>query len=264
MTSTEKEIDILDLLVKFVVLIKKRIIILVLFAFLGISFAFARYLIIGDSYRHMFIVSSKVLPGEFIFEFFNDLKDNFNDNDKASILAKLKLTKAEGKKLKNISCDTLRNSRNKLLRIIMITKDSASIPLLKSKILDFINKRPLTEDMAKSLCSQKKQMITEISKKLAQLDSLQKVLLIIQGSKKLSTVNLSNTEYIEFFEHRMKLEQEITELNDANTLSEYYSTSCKIPFKIFSGTIKFGLIFLFLGIIFIICLELYKVIQQKM
>ncbi len=264
MTNNEKEIDILELLIKFIILIRKRILYLTLFLLLGIGLAGFKYFKDGNSFKHMFIVSSKVLPSEFILEFFNDLEQNIIEKEEVSVFSKLKLTKEEGKKLKSLSCDTIKNSKGKLVRITLLLKDSASIPMMKSKVLAFINERDLTRDMTKSLIIQKKQMLSEINSKIAQLDSLQKILLIMQGSKKLSTVNLSNAEYIEFYEQRLKLENEIKGLSDTNTITEYYSTSDKIPFKLFSTIAKYGFVSLFFGIVFFVCVEIYKLVKRRM
>ncbi len=168
---------------------------------------------------------------------------------------KLDILVEETDKLKNIEAYTINNTKPLLFKIIFISNDSLFIEKFKTGILKFINNHNYIKAQSAHLKNQKHQMLVELTRKLHELDSLQK-LQLKENSNKLLTVNSYYTEYIDLFEKKINLENEYNSIDESNLIKEYYFNSENI----LSSSLKYLLMYFFLSLIagFIIafCIEL--------
>ncbi len=206
----EKEIDLIELVIKFIFFIKKRIFIFILITIIGTSFGFFKGFIEKKKYENKLIGSSDIVPNSVIFQIFNTLIEDFQNNN-IFFSKTLSLSKDVSNNIIKINLDTVTYGINNSIIIKIQSKDSLSCVQTKTAFINYLQKNTLIKEEYTFYINQKKQLLTEINKKIIELDSLQRFIRVASYNNKnpFTVINSTYSEYINLVEKKQLIEKEI-------------------------------------------------------
>jgi len=257
----DKEIDIIELLIKFIIFLKRRFILLLIITIIGTTLGFVKVSFEKKKYEYKIIGNSYVVPNTLLYQLISSLKDIFQNNNDL-FYTELDLPKNISGKITKIDIDTLSFSNNKWVRIILQSNDSSIFGSLKNSLVNYINNNHYIKEEYKFLLNQKMLIAAELDKKLNELDSLLKNIrnTSVKEKSQIAIINSYYSEYINLYDKKQTNDLLLKRLN--NIFNIYTETIVPLKNKIILKTVISFLISVFISFLIVSMLELNKQIKK--
>ena len=259
----EKEIDLLDLVLVFVRFIKRRILLFVISAIIGISVGYINYSLTEDTYTTDIYASSIDVNKQLLYEFLNPIKYDIIQEDYTGLSDKLNINSESARNLNGIELDTTNKNS---LKFQLIVKDKDFVDSLAQGIVTYINNIDIVNRYLNSNKSNNEMLLSKINSELAKLEKTQDLFIknLESNNNEIlisQTANL-NEQAIKLYEKKLKIENTIKAVSPVEIYSDMEYVF--VPQNSLIKKIIFGILgFVFIGFIISLVLEINLIIKKK-
>jgi len=259
----EKEIDLLEILVKFILFIKRRFLLILIILIAGTSLGFFKSYFEKKKYENQIIGNCDFVSNSVIYQIIKTLSQDFQNNSNF-FSRELNISKDITNKLIKIEIDTITFAGKSAFEIKIQAKDSNTCEQIKTAIYSYLPQNLFIKEEYNFILNQKKQLIAELTQKIKELDSLQKFIRVasLKDKNQIAIFNSYYSEYISLVEKKQKAEKEFKSLNDFICL--YIDKTALMNNNILKKIIIYFIISLMLGFLIALCIEINrKVINYR-
>lgn len=205
MENREKELTIAEITLKLLQLLKKYYIVIIVFILLGVI---SGYFFVGEkeiSFKHDRIFNTNEQVSIGLLKSISDPIINFKDNDDPDFLSKqLDVKSGITNNITKIVIDTAIKKDNSYFKLSLDLKDTIGISKISEAIIKYLLKSKCISDIMKKNTEFNKKMLSVVSKKLDELDNIQRN---FPSEKQVLITGETYKAYVELFE----LKQHYTE-----------------------------------------------------
>lgn len=191
MTTMEKqtnhdEIDLVELLVKTVLLIKRNLIQIIIFFVVGTGLGYAYASLAPKVYESKMLVSSEILTESFSEKLFQNLQNLINEKNDPLIASNLGLTAEETKALSKLKIESALKDKppseddKKFFLITAELTDQSILPKLQSGLINFFQKNDYVKLRVDAKRKMHQEVIAKIDEEIESLEKFKKE--IVDGS----------------------------------------------------------------------------------
>ena len=256
MTSKEeKEIDLLEILVKTIFFIKRRFLLILIILLAGTSLGFFKSYFEKKKYENQIIGNCDFISNSVIYQIIKTLSQDFQNNSNF-FSRELNISKDITNKLIKIEIDTMTFASKSAFEIKIQAKDSTTCEQIKTAIYSYLPQNLFIKEEYNFILNQKKQLIAELTQKIKELDSLQKFIRLasLKDKNQIAIFSSYYSEYILLVEKKQKTEKELLSMD--RIVYAYIDNTTPVTNTILKNTIIYFLISLIIGIIFAFSLEI--------
>jgi hypothetical protein len=257
----EREIDLLELLAKFLVFVKRRYKLILIILIIGTLFGFVKSFFDNNKYENKVIGSSDIIPCNLIYQILNSLNLDYQNN-RIVFSKELGISKDISNKILKIEFDTLGFGNNSSFEMKIQSSDSICCNTAKNAILVYLNKNNFISAEYDLIFNQKKQLLFEINQKILELDSLQKYIRIssYKDKNQITVINSYYTEYVTLYEKKQKIEKELQSIS--KVINIYIDNTGPMKNNVLLKTLLYFIASCLIGIVIASILEL-KIVLRK-
>lgn len=196
------EIDLFDLLIKFVRFTRKNILFIAICILLGLLLSLTYFYSQSKKYELSLLLEYKVITQPVIYEIIasyinsNPIEKNNNQFNTSNYTT-----------INKINIDT----SNQNLHVKLILSDTNNYKAIITNFMQTINADNYVLKMSSKYIDNKKTLLNELVRKIAELDSIQKQIKnnLFANKKDFISVNPYYTEYFRLFEWKTQIENEL-------------------------------------------------------
>lgn len=270
--KSSEDIDLLQLLIKTLKIIKSNTIIIVSFFLVGSLIGFLWYSTAPKVYESKMMVSSEILTESYSKELIENLNQLISENNPVAFASKLNLSAEESQKIRKIEIEnangkpeTLKEDEKIFLIITVFISDQSILPKLQKNIIAYLE----NNDYARVRVEQKKKfylsMITKVNEEISGLEDFKNKIYkgdffaTVKGNVMFDPTSV-NTKIIDLTKQRIEYENSLQIVNSVQVVNSFTifskPTSPKLSISLVSGA--------FIGLIFVGILIAYKGIRKIM
>lgn len=231
--ANKDEIDLVELLVKGVLLVKHNIIQIIVFFVIGSGLGFTYASLAPKVYESKMIVSSSILSESYCKKLFETLNTLIKEKNYKALSAKLKATEAEVEELGEFQIESL----NEKL-IISPDKDNTSflvsvkltnknlLPFIQSGLIGYLQNNDFVRIRVEHNKSYIKQMIAKVQKEIESLENFKssvydgKFFQSVKGGVMFDPTTV-NTKIIDLTKEKINLEQSLEMVNSVEIINGF-------------------------------------------
>lgn len=260
--SSNDEVDILLLIYKVFLLIKRRFIVLIISAIIGVFIGFAGYIAQKSTYKSTLIANSDILRNEYVTLLFKNLNDLLKEGNIDALANYLKISPQIAETITKIEATTVilkeglnESNSDKLVNTFQIeitTLDPSKLDTIQKGIIFYIQ----TNDFVKKKVMLQKiflqSMILKIDLEINKLDTLRN---LGRNNREVTFLDPAaiNNSIVNLYERKINYQNSIETLNQVLIIQNFIKymvpvgpkLTIYIPAGISTGLIG-GLIFIFL------------------
>lgn len=201
-TKANNEIDLFDILIKFIRFTRKNIVFITVFMLIGLLISVAYFYSQSRKYELKLLIEFKVISQPVIY----DIMTSYINN-KAISKSNNQFNTSKYPNIRRMNIDTT----NQTFFIKFILSDTTNYGVIVSDFMHSINTDNYVEKMSTKYIENKNTLLNELSRKIAELDSIQKQIKnnLVANKKDFISVNPYYTEYFKLFEWKTKIENEL-------------------------------------------------------
>ncbi|GAB4296542.1 MAG: hypothetical protein Kow0068_20970 [Marinilabiliales bacterium] len=253
----KQEIDLIELIRRFILLIKKYYIFLIILIFIAIGLAVLKSFISRNYYKNTVLLQSTIVDNIVINELLKPVNFNLKHNPEL-VIEKLQLNPEDVAKIKEIKLDT---SYHREILMDLYVYDTSGYKIIVNHIINYLNTHPYVTGLIEKKKEILNKYMKDIDNELQELNTYQsKVIGKLEDNSKyansnvtINSFNLAYNEMLDLMKEKYNIADELNKIRPINIISLNKVFDNQI--SLLKNIIIFISVFLIAGIIIIIFKE---------